>query len=118
MVCRWNYSLHKHDPPLLFDLHSDPSEQYPLSAKEYNQLLIQINAVSTVFVTIFVFYLLQSHYQQVGGDAPESVGWNAKFQLLPARHGPKIVLRCHVCLSVCLYVCLFVCLCIYTYHVH
>ena len=44
-VCRKNYTLHKHDPPLLFDLHSDPSEQYPLDPTEYAQLLTMIDKV-------------------------------------------------------------------------
>ena len=46
-VCRGNYSLHKHDPPLLFDLHSDPSELYALVATEHSQLLALIDEVKS-----------------------------------------------------------------------
>ena len=62
-VCRGNYSLHKHDPPLLFDLHSDPSEVYPLDTTdfEYAQLLVLIEEVrSCRFHTVNGWVFIQS----------------------------------------------------------
>ena len=46
-VCRGNYRLHKHDPPLLFDLNSDPSELYPLDVTEHAQLLALLDKVGS-----------------------------------------------------------------------
>lgn len=44
-MCRGNYSLHSYDPPLLYDLHSDPSEIYSLDVKEYSNVMKQIEMV-------------------------------------------------------------------------
>ena len=44
-VCRDNYTLHYYDPPLLYDLHSDPSEIYNLSVADYGDVMSQINKV-------------------------------------------------------------------------
>ncbi len=44
-ICRFNYSKHAHDPPLLYDLTSDPSEIYSLSVTEYSDVMAQINKV-------------------------------------------------------------------------
>ena len=32
-----------HDPPLLFDLHSDPGERYPLKSSTYSDVLEKMN---------------------------------------------------------------------------
>lgn len=47
-MCLKNYTLHEHNPPLLYDLHSDPSEIYNLNTTEYSTLLVQIEKVSGV----------------------------------------------------------------------
>ncbi len=45
-VCRGNYSLHSYDPPLLYNLHNDPSEIYALDVKEYTDVIKEIEMVS------------------------------------------------------------------------
>ncbi len=45
-ICRGNYSLHSHDPPLLYNLHNDPSEIYALDVKEYTDVMKEIEMVS------------------------------------------------------------------------
>ena len=47
MVCRSNYSLHTYDPPLLYNLHSDPGEIYNLDANstEYADVMNEITKV-------------------------------------------------------------------------
>ena len=45
-VCRSNYSMHTYDPPLLYNLHNDPSEIYPLDVKEYSDVMQKITDVS------------------------------------------------------------------------
>lgn len=47
-VCRQNTSLVYHDPPLLYNLHSDPGELYPLDSYTYRRVLESIEMVSTV----------------------------------------------------------------------
>ncbi len=44
-VCRGNYTLHKYDPPLLYNLHNDPGEIYALDVKDYSDVMTQINNV-------------------------------------------------------------------------
>ena len=48
MVCRGNYSKRALDDPLLFDLHHDPGEIYPLDTKipMYTAILEKITSVS------------------------------------------------------------------------
>ena len=46
-VCRDNYTLHYYDPPLLYDLHSDPSEIYNLNVSDYEEVMSQINTVKS-----------------------------------------------------------------------
>ncbi len=45
-VCRSNYTLHKYDPPLLYNLHKDPGEIYALSVKDYGGVMKEIDDVS------------------------------------------------------------------------
>ena len=45
MVCRGNYSLTSYDPPLLYDVNSDPGEIYDLSPTQYQSVLQQIDKV-------------------------------------------------------------------------
>ena len=45
VVCRGNFKLQHYDPPLLYDLHSDPSELYNLSVTDYQDVMTQINKV-------------------------------------------------------------------------
>ncbi len=45
-MCRSNYSLHSYDPPLLYNLHNDPSEIYALDVKEYTDVMKEIEMVS------------------------------------------------------------------------
>lgn len=52
MVCRGNYTKRAVDPPLLYNLHSDPGEIYTLDTKDpkYAQILKQITTVSWGFL--------------------------------------------------------------------
>lgn len=50
VVCRENTSLVYHDPPLLFNLNSDPGELYPLDTTEYPRVLERIEMVNTVIM--------------------------------------------------------------------
>ena len=45
VVCRSNYSTHHYDPPLLYDLNSDPGELYNLDVDEYTGVLATIEKV-------------------------------------------------------------------------
>eukprot|EP00118_Oscarella_pearsei_P022434 m.259563 g.259563 ORF g.259563 m.259563 type:complete len:513 (+) comp40423_c1_seq7:3494-5032(+) len=47
--CWGSTGLKKHDPPLLFDLMQDPSEKYPLSGKEYNEIIDTITQMVDKF---------------------------------------------------------------------
>ena len=52
-VCRGNYSLHKYNPPLLYNLHNDPGEIYALNVKDYSNVMKQIDDVShSISVTL------------------------------------------------------------------
>ncbi|XP_064396908.1 arylsulfatase A-like [Halichondria panicea] len=48
-MCRSNYSLHSYDPPLLYNLHNDPSEIYALDVKEYTDVMKEIEMVKANF---------------------------------------------------------------------
>ena len=47
VVCRGNYSFHEYDPPLLYNLHTDPGEIYALDSKstEYDDVMKEIQKV-------------------------------------------------------------------------
>lgn len=47
VVCRGNYSFHTYDPPLLYNLHTDPGELYALDSKstEYTDVMTEIQKV-------------------------------------------------------------------------
>ena len=47
VVCRNNYTLHSHNPPLLYDLATDPSEVYNLNPTEHKETLLQIEQACT-----------------------------------------------------------------------
>ncbi|XP_023664642.1 arylsulfatase A [Paramormyrops kingsleyae] len=56
--CSWQSTLQQHDPPLLFDLDTDPSENYNLAASpnpEYKAVLQMIQEVKTRFEETMVF---------------------------------------------------------------
>ena len=44
-VCRYNTSLEAHDPPLLYNLHTDPGELNELDSDEYADVLETIDQV-------------------------------------------------------------------------
>ena len=44
-VCRDNFGTHYYDPPLLYDLNSDPGEIYELSVTEHADVMATINKV-------------------------------------------------------------------------
>ena len=46
MVCRGNYTKRALDTPLIYDLHADPGEHYPLDTQKYSELLKQLTTVS------------------------------------------------------------------------
>ncbi|XP_064404043.1 arylsulfatase A-like [Halichondria panicea] len=48
-VCRGNYSLHKYNPPLLYNLHNDPGEIYALNVKDYSNVMKQIDDAKSAF---------------------------------------------------------------------
>ena len=52
MVCRGNFSERVLDTPLLYDLHADPGEIYPLDTKspEYSTILEKIKSVRCPFL--------------------------------------------------------------------
>ena len=52
-MCHSNYSKHAYDPPLLYDLHVDPSEIYPLNVTEYQDVVQQIEKVG--FLVYYMF---------------------------------------------------------------
>ncbi len=45
IVCRGNYTLHHYDPPLLYNLNSDPGEIYNLDVSKYSDVMAQITKV-------------------------------------------------------------------------
>lgn len=45
-MCRSNTPLEAHDPPLLYNLHTDPGELYELDPDEYADVLGKIDRVS------------------------------------------------------------------------
>lgn len=54
MMCRSNYTKHALNPPLLFDLHSDPGEVYALDTKisKYAEILKNITMVSNMLENV------------------------------------------------------------------
>ena len=48
-VCRGNYSLREHDPPLLYNLEQDPGEVYELPTKDYADVLEKIDTLRSEF---------------------------------------------------------------------
>ena len=53
VVCRANYSLHHHKPPLLYNLHEDASEVYNLDIKHYSDVMSSIEEVRKKFDSTF-----------------------------------------------------------------
>ena len=50
VACRKSARITKYDPPMLFDLNNDPSENYDLSSKtEYKGLITKITALKAEF---------------------------------------------------------------------
>ena len=60
-VCRANYSLHYYDPPLLYDLNSDPGEIYNLNVKEHVEVMTTIEKVRVHSLV----YLVNSEEQNI-----------------------------------------------------
>jgi arylsulfatase A len=54
-VCRGNFSLHSYDPPLLYDVNSDPGEIYQLDPTLYASVLSQIDKVKEAFESSLVW---------------------------------------------------------------
>ena len=55
MVCRENFTERVLDTPLLYDLHADPGEIYPLDTKspEYSTILEKIKTVRLCYGNSF-----------------------------------------------------------------
>ena len=51
-VCRYNTSLKMHNPPILYNLHTDPGELYELDPYQYADVLEQINQVRQIYPTV------------------------------------------------------------------
>ena len=49
VVCRSNYSMRALDPPQLYNLANDPSENYPLSTTEYSDVMDSIMSLKKQF---------------------------------------------------------------------
>ena len=47
-MCRSNTPLEAHDPPFLYNLHTDPGELYELDPDEYADVLSKIDRVRRV----------------------------------------------------------------------
>ena len=69
-MCRGNYSLHKLDPPLLYNLVTDASEMYPLDVKEYADVMNKINDLKTKFESTMVWGESQKHRGQSKAEEP------------------------------------------------
>ena len=70
VVCRANYSLHKLDPPALYNLVTDPSEMYPLNNKDYADVLEKIQHIKTEFESRMVWGESQMHRGSSKADEP------------------------------------------------
>ena len=66
IVCRANYSLHMHNPPLLYNLHEDPSEIYNLDVSKYQEVMQSIEDARKKFDATFSWSESQMH---VGKDS-------------------------------------------------
>ncbi|XP_072169148.1 arylsulfatase A-like [Diadema setosum] len=53
--CRPSHKRTFHDPPLLFDLDQDPSENYNLSSTDYEDVLAQIQEIKTEYERTLVW---------------------------------------------------------------
>ena len=88
-VCRDNYTLHQYDPPLLYDLHTDPSEIYNLDVTEYKEVMDKINEVLHSISTLhtdnsywsIVFQLKEKfEVNMVWGESQINRGTNTKVE--------------------------------------
>ena len=70
IVCRSNYSMHKLDPPLLYNLVTDASEMYPLDVKEYADILEKIQQVKTKFESNMIWGVSQMQRGTSAADEP------------------------------------------------
>lgn len=56
-VCRYNATVSYQNPPLLFNLHTDPGERIPLDANEYSLVIEKIGLVINSRNTVAQIFL-------------------------------------------------------------
>lgn len=77
VVCRSNYSFTAYNPPLLYDLHSDPSEIYDLDTTEYADIMAEIRKVQRLKLHLAKKY--SKWYNLTGERSVDGGFWNLYF---------------------------------------